>query len=104
MITCDTMDTEASIQQTNEPAGDGCCKTRGVARRIGTNRGSRAQRILNRYGDTPLGMAESALELARTSRQLDYHDFAFSTKASNPKVRIAAYRLLGPRWNELNAE
>src|SRR5215472_1096993 len=82
------------------------CKTRGIAMRIGTNHGSLSDRILNRYGDTPLGMVESALEFARIARDLDYHDFIFSMKASNPKVMIAAYRLLvtrlnalGPDWN-----
>jgi (E)-4-hydroxy-3-methylbut-2-enyl-diphosphate synthase len=61
---------------------------------------------MNRYGDTPLGMVESALEFARIAREMDYHDFVFSMKASNPKVMIAAYRLLvsrlaaeGPDWN-----
>src|SRR4249919_415434 len=73
------------------------CKTRGVAMRIGTNHGSLSDRILNRYGDTPLGMVESALEFARIARDLDYHDFVFSMKASNPKVMIEAYRLLAAR-------
>ena len=82
------------------------CKQRGIAMRIGTNHGSLSDRILNRYGDTPLGMVESALEFARIARELDYHDFVFSMKASNPKIMIAAYRLLvarlkelGPDWN-----
>ena len=77
------------------------CKARGIAMRIGTNHGSLSDRILNRYGDTPLGMVESALEFARIARDLDYHDFVFSMKASNPKVMIAAYRLLVARLNEL---
>jgi (E)-4-hydroxy-3-methylbut-2-enyl-diphosphate synthase len=80
------------------------CKTRVVAMRIGTNHGSLSDRILNRYGDTPLGMVESALEFARIARDLDYHDFIFSMKASNPKVMIAAYRLLVARLNELGAD
>jgi len=80
------------------------CKTRGVAMRIGTNHGSLSDRILNRYGDTPLGMVESALEFARIARNLDYHDFVFSMKASNPKVMIAAYRLLVARLNELGPD
>lgn len=80
------------------------CKTRGIAMRIGTNHGSLSDRILNRYGDTPLGMVESALEFARIARDLDYHDFVFSMKASNPKVMIAAYRLLVARLNELDAQ
>jgi len=80
------------------------CKTRGIAMRIGTNHGSLSDRILNRYGDTPLGMVESALEFARIARDVDYHDFVFSMKASNPKVMIAAYRLLVARLNELGPD
>src|SRR5947209_5678407 len=68
--------------------------------RIGTNHGSLSDRIMNRYGDTPLGMVESALEFARIARDLDYHAFVFSMKSSNPKVMIAAYRLLVARLNE----
>ena len=82
------------------------CKERGVAMRIGTNHGSLSDRIMNRYGDTPLGMVESALEFARIARDLGYHNFLFSMKASNPKVMIEAYRLLvarlgaaGEDWN-----
>jgi (E)-4-hydroxy-3-methylbut-2-enyl-diphosphate synthase len=82
------------------------CKEHRVAMRIGTNHGSLSDRIMNRYGDTPLGMVESALEFARIARDLGYHDFIFSMKASNPKVMIEAYRLLvarlaaeGPDWN-----
>src|SRR4051812_2239742 len=81
-------------------------KARGIAMRIGTNHGSLSDRILNRYGDTPLGMVESALEFARIARDRDYHAFIFSMKSSNPKVMINAYRLLvarlreeGPDWN-----
>lgn len=81
-------------------------KERGVAMRIGTNHGSLSDRIMNRFGDTPLGMVESALEFARIARSHDYHNFVFSMKASNPKVMIEAYRLLiarlneaGPDWN-----
>ena len=80
------------------------CKTRRIAMRIGTNHGSLSDRILNRYGDTPLGMVESALEFARIARDLDYHDFVFSMKASNPKVMIAAYRLLVARLSELGPD
>src|SRR4029453_1581558 len=76
------------------------CKERGIAIRIGTNHGSLSDRILNRYGDPPLGMGESALEFARIARNLDYHAFVFSMKASNPKIMIAAYRLLVARLNE----
>ena len=82
------------------------CKELGRAMRIGTNHGSLSDRIMNRYGDTPLGMVESALEFARLAREQDYHNFVFSMKASNPKVMIEAYRLLvarlateGPDWN-----
>jgi (E)-4-hydroxy-3-methylbut-2-enyl-diphosphate synthase len=76
------------------------CKQRGIAIRIGTNHGSLSDRIMNRYGDTPLGMVESALEFARIARDLNYHAFIFSMKSSNPKVMIAAYRLLVARLNE----
>jgi (E)-4-hydroxy-3-methylbut-2-enyl-diphosphate synthase len=82
------------------------CQQRQISIRIGTNHGSLSDRIMNRYGDTPLGMVESALEFARIARDLGFHDFIFSMKASNPKVMIAAYRLLvsrlyqaGPDWN-----
>jgi len=80
------------------------CKKRGIAMRIGTNHGSLSDRILNRYGDTPLGMVESALEFARIARDLDYHAFVFSMKASNPKIMIAAYRLLVARLNQLGPD
>ncbi|MFA7234238.1 MAG: (E)-4-hydroxy-3-methylbut-2-enyl-diphosphate synthase [Terrimicrobiaceae bacterium] len=76
------------------------CKERGVAMRIGTNHGSLSDRIMNRYGDTPLGMVESALEFAHVARELDYHELVFSMKASNPKVMIEAYRLLVARLQE----
>ena len=82
------------------------CQELGRAMRIGTNHGSLSDRIMNRYGDTPLGMVESALEFVRIARELDYHEIIFSMKASNPKVMIEAYRLLvarlaelGPDWN-----
>jgi len=77
------------------------CKERGIAMRIGTNHGSLSDRIMNRFGDTPLGMVESALEFARIARSLDYHDLVFSMKASNPKVMVQAYRLLAARLAEL---
>ncbi|HWM24205.1 MAG TPA: (E)-4-hydroxy-3-methylbut-2-enyl-diphosphate synthase [Chthoniobacterales bacterium] len=76
------------------------CRDRGIAMRIGTNHGSLSDRIMNRYGDTPLGMVESALEFARIARDLDYHAFVFSMKSSNPKVMINAYRLLVARLGE----
>ncbi|MFA7343195.1 MAG: (E)-4-hydroxy-3-methylbut-2-enyl-diphosphate synthase [Terrimicrobiaceae bacterium] len=78
------------------------CKERGVAMRIGTNHGSLSDRIMNRHGDTPLGMVESALEFAALARELDYHELVFSMKASNPKVMIEAYRLLVSRLEALN--
>jgi len=93
----------ARIRERFSPLVD-LCKKRGVAMRIGTNHGSLSDRILNRYGDTPLGMVESALEFARIARDLDYHAFVFSMKASNPKIMVAAYRLLVARLNELDAE
>ncbi len=82
------------------------CQELDRAIRIGTNHGSLSDRIMNRYGDTPLGMVESALEFARIARDEGFHNFVFSMKASNPKVMIEAYRLLvarladeGPDWN-----
>jgi (E)-4-hydroxy-3-methylbut-2-enyl-diphosphate synthase len=82
------------------------CKELGRAMRIGTNHGSLSDRIMNRFGDSPLGMVESALEFARIARKHDYHNFKFSMKASNPKIMIQCYRLLvarleqeGPDWN-----
>ena len=80
------------------------CKEHGRAIRIGTNHGSLSDRIMNRYGDTPLGMVESALEFARIARDLGFHDFIFSMKASNPKVMIAAYRLLVARLDAEGAD
>lgn len=80
------------------------CKEKQRAMRIGTNHGSLSDRILNRYGDTPLGMVESALEFARIARELNYHNFVFSMKASNPKVMIEAYRLLVARLHALGSD
>jgi (E)-4-hydroxy-3-methylbut-2-enyl-diphosphate synthase len=74
------------------------------ALRIGTNHGSLSDRIMNRYGDTPLGMVESALEFARICRQHNFHNFKFSMKSSNPKVMIECYRLLVARLNELDEQ
>jgi len=91
------------IRERLSPLAD-LCKKRGIAMRIGTNHGSLSDRILNRYGDTPLGMVESALEFARIARDLNYHDFVFSMKASNPKIMIAAYRLLVARLDELGPD
>jgi (E)-4-hydroxy-3-methylbut-2-enyl-diphosphate synthase len=80
------------------------CKDLGRAMRIGTNHGSLSDRIMNRYGDTPLGMCESALEFARIARDHGYHNFVFSMKASNPKVMIEAYRLLVARLDAEGAD
>ena len=80
------------------------CKSRGRALRIGTNHGSLSDRIMNRFGDTPLGMVESALEFARIARDLDFHNFKFSMKSSNPKVMIECYRLLAARLAELGPD
>ncbi len=74
------------------------------ALRIGTNHGSLSDRIMNRYGDTPLGMVESALEFARIARAQDFHNFKFSMKSSNPKVMIECYRLLAARLDELGPD
>jgi (E)-4-hydroxy-3-methylbut-2-enyl-diphosphate synthase len=75
------------------------CLTLGRSMRIGTNHGSLSDRIMNRYGDTPLGMVESALEFLRIAESHGYHDLILSMKASNPKVMIQAYRLLVERMN-----
>ncbi|MBX7210638.1 MAG: (E)-4-hydroxy-3-methylbut-2-enyl-diphosphate synthase [Verrucomicrobiaceae bacterium] len=80
------------------------CKRLGRAMRIGTNHGSLSDRIMNRWGDTPLGMVESALEFARICRTHDFHNFLFSMKASNPKVMIEAYRLLVAHLNKLGGD
>jgi (E)-4-hydroxy-3-methylbut-2-enyl-diphosphate synthase len=70
------------------------CKEYGTAMRIGTNHGSLSDRIMSRYGDTPLGMVESALEFVRICEELNYHDIILSMKASNTQVMVQAYRLL----------
>ena len=70
------------------------CKEHGTAMRIGTNHGSLSDRILSRYGDTPKGMVESAMEFLRICREEDYHDIVLSMKASNTRVMVQAYRLL----------
>jgi (E)-4-hydroxy-3-methylbut-2-enyl-diphosphate synthase len=77
------------------------CKEYGTAMRIGTNHGSLSDRIMSRYGDTPLGMVESALEFLRICEDLQYYDVVLSMKASNPLVMVQAYRLL---VNRLDAE
>jgi (E)-4-hydroxy-3-methylbut-2-enyl-diphosphate synthase len=80
------------------------CKELNRAMRIGTNHGSLSDRIMNRHGDTPHGMVESALEFARIARAHDFHNFLFSMKASNPKVMIEAYRLLVAHLNALGSD
>jgi len=80
------------------------CKQLGRAMRIGTNHGSLSDRIMNRFGDSPLGMVESALEFARIARKNDFHNFKFSMKSSNPKVMIECYRLLVARLDELGPD
>jgi (E)-4-hydroxy-3-methylbut-2-enyl-diphosphate synthase len=70
------------------------CKEYGTAMRIGTNHGSLSDRIMSRFGDTPFGMVESALEFVRICEELDYHNIVLSMKSSNPQVMVQAYRLL----------
>jgi len=77
------------------------CQANGVAMRIGVNHGSLSDRIMNRFGDTPAGMVESALEFIRICETYDYRALVISMKSSNPQVMIQAYRLLAARMNEL---
>lgn len=77
------------------------CKEYGTAMRIGTNHGSLSDRIMSRYGDTPLGMVESALEFLRICKDENFHNIVLSMKASNPQVMVQAYRLL---INKMEAE
>ena len=76
------------------------CKEYGTAMRIGTNHGSLSDRIMSRYGDTPLGMVESALEFLRICEDLEYYDIVLSMKSSNPQVMVQAYRLLVQKLDE----
>jgi (E)-4-hydroxy-3-methylbut-2-enyl-diphosphate synthase len=76
------------------------CKEYGTAMRIGTNHGSLSDRIMSRYGDTPLGMVESALEFLRICEDLQYYDIVLSMKSSNPQVMVQAYRLLVHKLDE----
>ncbi|MDQ3846937.1 MAG: (E)-4-hydroxy-3-methylbut-2-enyl-diphosphate synthase, partial [Bacteroidota bacterium] len=77
------------------------CKEYGTAMRIGTNHGSLSDRIMSRYGDTPMGMVESAMEFLRIARTESYHNIVLSMKASNPQVMVQAYRLLvKTMWDE----
>ncbi|HEX8041088.1 MAG TPA: (E)-4-hydroxy-3-methylbut-2-enyl-diphosphate synthase, partial [Chryseosolibacter sp.] len=76
------------------------CKEYGTAMRIGTNHGSLSDRIMSRYGDTPLGMVESALEFLRICEDFQYYDVVLSMKSSNPQVMVQAYRLLVRKLDE----
>ncbi len=76
------------------------CKEHGTAMRIGTNHGSLSDRILSRYGDTPIGMVESALEFLRICEEFNYYDIVLSMKASNTQVMVQAYRLLVQKLEE----
>lgn len=80
------------------------CKEYGVAMRIGTNHGSLSDRIMNRYGDTPEGMVESALEFLRIAQKNNFYDIVLSMKASNPQVMVTAYRLLVEKMNLENMD
>ena len=93
----------ARIEESFGPLVDECKRLK-RAMRIGTNHGSLSDRIMNRYGDTPLGMVESALEFARIARDRGFHNFKFSMKSSNPKVMIECYRLLATRLAELGPD
>ena len=76
------------------------CKEHGTAMRIGTNHGSLSDRIMSRYGDSPIGMVESAMEFLRIARDEDYHQIVLSMKSSNPLVMVQAYRLLVQKMDE----
>lgn len=76
------------------------CKEYGTAMRIGTNHGSLSDRIMSRYGDTPIGMVESAMEFLRIARNESYHQIVLSMKSSNPQVMVQAYRLLVQKMDE----
>jgi len=76
------------------------CQQYGTAMRIGTNHGSLSDRIMSRYGDTPLGMVESALEFIRICEKMNYFDIVISMKSSNPQVMVQAYRLLVQKLDE----
>ncbi|MBC7568192.1 MAG: (E)-4-hydroxy-3-methylbut-2-enyl-diphosphate synthase [Spirosoma sp.] len=76
------------------------CKEYGTAMRIGTNHGSLSDRILSRYGDTPVGMVESALEFLRICEDENYYNIVLSMKSSNPQVMVQAYRLLVQRLDQ----
>ena len=76
------------------------CKEYGTAMRIGTNHGSLSDRIMSRYGDTPIGMVESALEFLRVCEEFNYHDIVLSMKSSNTQAMVQAYRLLVQKMDE----
>ena len=76
------------------------CKEYGTAMRIGTNHGSLSDRIMSRYGDTPIGMVESAMEFLRIARDESYHNIILSMKSSNPQVMVQAYRALIQKMDE----
>ncbi len=76
------------------------CKEHGTAMRIGTNHGSLSDRIMSRFGDSPIGMVESALEFLRIARYENYHNIVLSMKSSNPQVMVQAYRLLVQKMDE----
>ena len=76
------------------------CKANGTAMRIGTNHGSLSDRIMSRYGDTAIGMVESAMEFLRIARSHDFHEIILSMKSSNPQVMVQAYRLLVQKMQE----
>lgn len=78
------------------------CKTYGTAMRIGSNHGSLSDRIIDRFGNTPIGMAESAMEFARICRDLGFHDIVFSMKASNTRIMVYATRLLVKKMMDEN--
>src|SRR5215831_14811549 len=78
------------------------CKEYGTAMRIGTNHGSLSDRIMSRYGDTPIGMVESAMEFLRIAEDENYYDIVLSMKSSNPQVMVQAYRLLVQKMMETN--
>src|ERR1700704_2404724 len=76
------------------------CRQYGTAMRIGTNHGSLSDRIMSRYGDTPTGMVESAMEFLRIARDENYHEIILSMKSSNPLVMVQAYRVLVQKMQE----
>ncbi len=97
---------EAELRRIEERFTPLVLKLRALKRalRIGTNHGSLSDRIMNRYGDSPLGMVESSLEFVRICEKNDYRDIIISMKSSNPKVMIEAYRLLAARMAELGMD